>query len=53
MSEQAVITTWMGKDINKMSKSELIEALCELAQIYEQDRKGHLNDLKMMSELVS
>lgn len=43
--ESKIITSWQGKNVNDMTKQELIEALIELGQLKEQEALRRSKDL--------
>jgi len=47
----STVVTWQGKNVEDMTKSELIEALIQMSELYEQALKQHSKDLTMLGEL--
>lgn len=42
------VKLWRGKNVNDMTKAELIDALTETNELREQDRKWHLHALDVL-----
>ena len=44
-----MIATYQGKNLEDMTKAELIEAVIELGQLSEQNSMEHIRQLKVLS----
>lgn len=42
------LSKWRGKDVEKMTKAELIQALNEMSQLYEQNTHEHIRQLQVL-----
>jgi hypothetical protein len=39
---------WKGKDVNKLTKKELVEALVQMNNLYKNALETHIHDLEML-----
>lgn len=45
------LVSWYGKNINDLTREELLDAFKQLARAYENDRKFHISSMRFMRDL--